>query len=142
MPFGNGFYAANKQSCDGDGAYHPVLKVTTREFGESVEVRVWDNGIGIPPEKQGKAVLTVLHDQADRRGYRTWAVDQLRDCNATARGAVTVDSQVGDFTEFTCGCRAGGIWLRERWVNLGMSAGAWSGELRSGKLRVFPLPRR
>src|SRR5262245_8795038 len=78
-------YAANKRSCDGDGAYHPVLKVTTREFGESVEVRVWDNGIGIPPENRERLFPTVLHDQAGRRGYRTWAVDQLRDCNATAR---------------------------------------------------------
>ena len=39
---GNGFYAANKRSREGDGTFRPALKVTTREFGESVEVRVRD----------------------------------------------------------------------------------------------------
>ena len=51
---GNGFYAANKRSRESDSAYSPALKVTTREFGESVEVRVRDNGIGIPPEDRDK----------------------------------------------------------------------------------------
>src|SRR6202043_2351629 len=45
--FGNGFYAASKKSrAAGD---RPVLKVTTRDLGEAVEIRVRDNGIGIPP---------------------------------------------------------------------------------------------
>jgi PAS domain S-box-containing protein len=35
--------------------------------------------------KQGETVPTFLHDQADRRGHRARAVDQLRDRNATAR---------------------------------------------------------
>jgi signal transduction histidine kinase len=51
---GNGFYAANKRSRDGDTTYRPTLKVTTRELGESIEVRVRDNGIGIPPEHREK----------------------------------------------------------------------------------------
>ena len=51
---GNGFYAASKRSRDNDGTYSPALKVMTREFGESVEVRVRDNGIGIPPEDRDK----------------------------------------------------------------------------------------
>jgi signal transduction histidine kinase len=31
-----------------------ALKVTTRDFGESIEVRVRDNGVGIPPENMDK----------------------------------------------------------------------------------------
>src|SRR5262249_37036854 len=50
----NGFYAANKRSSEGDGTYRPILKVTTRELGESVEIRVRDNGIRIPPEHREK----------------------------------------------------------------------------------------
>ena len=46
---GNGFYAATERSRESDGTYRPALKVTTREFGESVEVRVRDNGVGVPP---------------------------------------------------------------------------------------------
>ncbi|MGB9383634.1 MAG: GAF domain-containing protein, partial [Pseudolabrys sp.] len=51
---GNGFYAANKRSREGDGTFRAALKVTTREFGESVEVRVRDTGVGIPPENRDK----------------------------------------------------------------------------------------
>jgi signal transduction histidine kinase len=48
--FGNGFYAATKRVREiGDG-FRPVLKVTTKDLGEAVEVRVRDNGTGIPPE--------------------------------------------------------------------------------------------
>jgi signal transduction histidine kinase len=30
------------------------LKVTTRDLGEAVEIRIRDNGIGIPPEAKDK----------------------------------------------------------------------------------------
>jgi len=82
---GNGFYAANKRNREEDGTFRAALKVTTREFGESVEVRVRDTGVGIPPENRDKLFSAFLHDQADRRGHWAWAVDQLRYCNATAR---------------------------------------------------------
>src|SRR6185436_18504863 len=46
--FSNGFYAATRRARNDAGAgFMPTLKVTTRDAGESVEVRVRDNGIGI-----------------------------------------------------------------------------------------------
>ena len=30
---GNGFYAVNKRSLDGDGPFRPLLKIATCEFG-------------------------------------------------------------------------------------------------------------
>src|SRR5947209_4440717 len=49
--FGNGFYAAGKRSREApDAAFRPALKVTTRELGNEIEIRVRDNGTGIPPE--------------------------------------------------------------------------------------------
>src|SRR5262249_27543482 len=48
--FSNGFYAADKRRRDAGGAaFHPVMKVVTRGFGNEVEIKVRDNGIGIPP---------------------------------------------------------------------------------------------
>jgi uncharacterized protein (DUF3084 family) len=51
--------------------------------------------------KTGTSCSSLSHDQADRRGHRAWAVDQLRDHHPAARGTIAVDSEVGDFTEFT-----------------------------------------
>jgi two-component system NtrC family sensor kinase len=53
--FGNGFYAANKRArARGDGSFRPVLHVATRDTGDTVEIRVRDNGTGIPPESRDK----------------------------------------------------------------------------------------
>jgi signal transduction histidine kinase len=53
--FGNGFYAASKRRRDGAAPdFGPVLKVTTRDLGEAVEIRVRDNGNGIPREIEHK----------------------------------------------------------------------------------------
>ncbi len=53
--FGNGFYAATKRRHDGaEPDFRPTLKVVTRDLGEAVEIRIRDNGIGIPPEIRDK----------------------------------------------------------------------------------------
>ena len=76
--FGNAFYATNKRKREMNGAdFRPTLAVTTRELGDAVEVRVRDNGGGIPAEGQGQAVPAFFHDEANRRGHRARTVDQL-----------------------------------------------------------------
>src|SRR6202011_4808071 len=50
---GNGFYAATKRRKEGsDPKFQPTLKVSTRDLGDTVEVQVRDNGVGIPAEIQ------------------------------------------------------------------------------------------
>ena len=52
---GNGFYAATKRQREsGEASFRPILKVATRDLGEAVEVRIRDNGIGIPAEIKDK----------------------------------------------------------------------------------------
>jgi signal transduction histidine kinase len=53
--FSNGFYAATKRARNGDDArFEPTLKVTTRNTGDAVEIRVRDNGTGIQADIRDK----------------------------------------------------------------------------------------
>ena len=51
----NGFYAATKrkEQDKGDG-YEPTLMAATKNLGNRIEIRIRDNGTGIPPEVKEK----------------------------------------------------------------------------------------
>ena len=98
---GNGFYAANKRSRESDGAYRPALKVTTREFGESVEVRVRDNGVGVPQENRDKLFQPFFTTKPTGEGTGLGLSISYEIVTQQHGGTITVDSEVGDFTEFT-----------------------------------------
>ena len=47
----NGFYAATKRKAEANGGdYEPTVTAITKNLGNSVEIRIRDNGTGIPPE--------------------------------------------------------------------------------------------
>jgi PAS domain S-box-containing protein len=98
---GNGFYAANKRSRESDGTYRPQLKVTTRGFDGSVEVRVRDNGIGIPPENRDKLFQPFFTTKPTGEGTGLGLSISYEIVAQQHGGTITVDSEVGDFTEFT-----------------------------------------
>ena len=51
----NGFYAATKRKADAnEGNYEPTLAAMTKNLGDNVEIRIRDNGTGIPPEVKEK----------------------------------------------------------------------------------------
>src|SRR5258708_5043733 len=51
----NGFYAATRRKLENDDAgFEPVLVAMTRNLGDTVEIRIRDNGTGIPAEVREK----------------------------------------------------------------------------------------
>ena len=50
----NGFYATAKRKEGADSAYEPTLLATTRRLAEAVEIRIRDNGTGMPPDVKEK----------------------------------------------------------------------------------------
>jgi two-component system NtrC family sensor kinase len=51
----NCFYAATKRKVEADGDnYEPTLAAATKNLGDSIEIRIRDNGTGIPPEVKEK----------------------------------------------------------------------------------------
>jgi signal transduction histidine kinase len=97
---GNGFYATNKRSREGDGTFRPVLKVTTREAGEAVEIRVRDNGVGIPREHREKLFQPFFTTKPTGEGTGLGLSISYEIVTLQHGGTITVESEVGQFTEF------------------------------------------
>ena len=97
---GNGFYAANKRSREGDGKFRPVLKVTTRGVGEAVEIRVRD-GVGIPAEHREKLFQPFFTTKPTGEGTGLGLSISYDIVTQQHGGTITVDSELGEFTEFT-----------------------------------------
>jgi PAS domain S-box-containing protein len=98
---GNGFYAASKRSREGDGTVRPVLKVTTREVDDAVEIRVRDNGVGIAAEHREKLFQPFFTTKPTGEGTGLGLSISYEIVTQQHGGAITVDSEVGQFTEFT-----------------------------------------
>jgi PAS domain S-box-containing protein len=100
--FGNGFYAATKrQKQRSDTSFKPTLKVSTRELGEAVEIRVRDNGIGISPEIKDKLFQPFFTTKPTGEGTGLGLSISYDIVTQQHGGTITVDSRVGEFTEFT-----------------------------------------
>jgi signal transduction histidine kinase len=97
----NGFYAVTERGHKGEGIFRPTLKVATRELGNAVEVRVRDNGIGIPPEHREKLFQPFFTTKPTGEGTGLGLSISYEVITQQHGGTITIDSQVGDFTEFT-----------------------------------------
>ena len=100
--FGNGFYAANKRRRETiDGAFKPVLTVATRDLGEAVEVRVRDNGVGIPAEIKDKLFQPFFTTKPTGEGTGLGLSISYDIVTQQHGGTITVESEPGAYTEFT-----------------------------------------
>jgi GAF domain-containing protein/nitrogen-specific signal transduction histidine kinase len=100
--FGNGFYAANKRLQGGaDPQFKPVLTVKTCDLGDGVEVRVRDNGTGIPPEIKDKLFQPFFTTKPTGEGTGLGLSISYDIVTKQHGGAIEVDSRLGEFTEFT-----------------------------------------
>src|SRR5262249_55440628 len=50
----NGLYAATQRAAVAGNGFEPKLKAVTRNLGDKVEIRIRDNGMGIPPDIREK----------------------------------------------------------------------------------------
>jgi signal transduction histidine kinase len=99
--FGNGFYAATK---GGRGSavtpLHPTLRLTTRDRGGEVEIRVRDNGSGIDPEIRGKLFQPFFTTKPTGEGTGLGLSISYDIVVHQHGGSISLDSRVGEFTEF------------------------------------------
>jgi signal transduction histidine kinase len=97
----NGFYAATKDGRGSVRQLRPLLKVTTRERGGDVEIRVRDNGVGIPPELRDKLFQPFFTTKPTGEGTGLGLSISYDIVVQQHGGSIAVDSRPGEFTEFT-----------------------------------------
>ena len=86
---------------DGDPNFQPTLTVATRDLGDAVEVRVRDNGTGIPPEIRDKLFQPFFTTKPTGEGTGLGLSISYDIVTQQHGGTITVDSESGEFTEFT-----------------------------------------
>jgi signal transduction histidine kinase len=99
--FGNGFYAAAKRSREAGDGFRPVLRVATRDLGGEIEIRVRDNGTGIPPELRDRLFQPFFTTKPTGEGTGLGLSISYDIVTQQHGGTIEVDSMFGEFTEFT-----------------------------------------
>ena len=100
--FSNGFYAATRRARNGeDAGFLPTLKVITRDAGDAVEIRVRDNGTGIPAGIRDKLFQPFFTTKPTGEGTGLGLSITYHIVTQQHGGSIAVDSTVGEYSEFT-----------------------------------------
>jgi signal transduction histidine kinase len=97
----NGFYAATKRKAEANGGdYEPTLAAATKNLGDSVEIRIRDNGTGIPPEVKAKMFNPFFTTKPVGEGTGLGLSISHDIIVKQHGGSIEVNTQPGEFTEF------------------------------------------
>jgi len=97
----NGFYAATKRkSAVNGGDYEPKLAAATKNLGDKVEIRIRDNGTGIPPEVKERMFNPFFTTKPAGEGTGLGLSISHDIIVKQHGGSIEVDTQPGEFTEF------------------------------------------
>jgi signal transduction histidine kinase len=96
----NGFYAATKRKVQGNSdTYEPILMAATKGLGDKVEIRIRDNGTGVPPEVRDKMFNPFFTTKPAGEGTGL-GLSITHDIIVKQHlGSIEVDTQPGEFTE-------------------------------------------
>ena len=96
----NGFYAATKRKAETNGGdYEPTLAAATKNLGDRVEIRIRDNGTGIPPEVKEKMFNPFFTTKPAGEGTGLGLSISHDIIVKQHGGSIEVDTQPGEFTE-------------------------------------------
>jgi signal transduction histidine kinase len=96
----NGFYAATKRKAEAGDGFEPTLSATTKNRGNRVEIRIRDNGTGIPPEVKEKMFNPFFTTKPVGEGTGL-GLSMSHDIVVKQHGGtIAVETEPGEFTEF------------------------------------------
>jgi GAF domain-containing protein len=97
----NGFYAAHKKKAERpNGAFEPTLAIATRGYDDRVEIRIRDNGAGIPDEVKAKIFNPFFTTKPAGEGTGLGLSLSYDIVVKQHGGTIDVDTRPGEFTEF------------------------------------------
>jgi GAF domain-containing protein len=96
----NGFYAATRRKAQMQDGYEPTLTAATGDLGDRVEIRIRDNGSGIPPEVKDKMFNPFFTTKPPGEGTGLGLSLSYDIVVKQHAGSIEVDTQPGEFTEF------------------------------------------
>ena len=98
----NGFYATAKQKAGSrEPGFEPTLTATTCDLGEAVEIRIRDNGTGIPDAVRSKIFNPFFTTKPAGEGTGL-GLSLSHDIVVKQHGgSIAVETEPGAFTEFT-----------------------------------------
>jgi signal transduction histidine kinase len=97
----NGFYAATKRKAEANGGgYEPTLAVATKNLGDSVEIRIRDNGTGVSPEVKEKMFDPFFTTKPAGEGTGLGLSLSYDIIVKQHGGSIEVETEPGEFTEF------------------------------------------
>jgi signal transduction histidine kinase len=97
----NGFYATTKRKAEAGNSYEPTLVASTRSLGDRVEIRVRDNGTGIPPEVKEKIFNPFFTTKPAGEGTGLGLSISHDVIVKQHGGSIEVETEPGAFSEFT-----------------------------------------
>jgi signal transduction histidine kinase len=96
----NGFYAATKRKAAAGDGFEPTLSASTRNLGDKVEIRVRDNGTGIPLEVKERMFNPFFTTKPAGEGTGLGLSMSHDIVVKQHRGRIDVETETGLFTEF------------------------------------------
>ncbi|UOQ53950.1 tetratricopeptide repeat-containing sensor histidine kinase [Hymenobacter cellulosivorans] len=98
--FTNAFHSVQQRQLLYQEGYIPQVAVSTRKVGCYIEIRVRDNGLGIPPKLLPKVFERFFTTQAPEVGSSLGLALSYDLITKGHGGTLTVESQEGEYTEF------------------------------------------
>jgi len=96
----NAFYAAHQKKLKVPEGFRPTLWVSTRDCGSTVEIKIRDNGTGIPKDALQKIFNPFFTTKPTGSGTGLGLSLSYQIVNEQHKGTIHVNTEEGEFTEF------------------------------------------